>query len=386
MMGTFTYPRGMAGTKRIQNVINALKQYPEISTRVILQRQSTEHNILSGVHGGTPYETVMGDLLRAKMFVALPLLCYRTIAALKKAFLPDHKNVIYFYGPLFFESIVPLRYAKRLGYKIVFDVIEDYSLTKGVSRSSYLYARSAIANQFSTRIKNLAAGTIAISSCLEEKCRMLTQGKVPVHYLPISVDMDCFPEKSGRMNPTVSLFYAGSFGKKDGLSVLLDAFDRLAGRYENIRLVLTGRGDREAMKEFSARMELSPHKDRIEFKGYLGEKDYYSSLNDADIPCMTRADLAFAHAGFPFKLGEFLATGKPVIASRVSDVDRFLVHGHNAMLVRAGSGTEICDAAEFLMENPESAAAIGARGREVAKSVFDYKQQGKALLEFIESL
>ena len=40
-MGGFTYPRGMAGTKRIQNVINALKQYPDISTRVILQRQSS---------------------------------------------------------------------------------------------------------------------------------------------------------------------------------------------------------------------------------------------------------------------------------------------------------------------------------------------------------
>ena len=385
-MGGFTYPRGMAGTKRIQNAINALKEYPDIATRVILQRQSSEDNILSGVHEGTPYETVMGDLLRAKMFVALPILYYRTIAALKRAFRPDHKNVIYFYGPLFLESIVPLSYAQRLGYKIVFDVIEDYGLAKDVSRSFYDYVRSNLANRLSSRIKDLSAGIIVISSYLEEKCRMLTQGKVPVHYMPISVDMNCFPEKPNRMNPTVSLFYAGSFGKKDGLPVLLDAFDRLAGRYKNVHLILTGRGDREAMKEFFARMEISPNKDRIEFKGYLDEKDYYSLLNDADIPCMTRVDLAFAHAGFPFKLGEFLATGKPVIASRVSDVDKFLVHGHNAMLVQAGSSTEICEAAEFLINNPESAAAIGVRGREVAKSFFDYRQQGKALLTFLENV
>ena len=171
VMGTFTYPRGMAGTKRIQNLINALKQYPDISIRVILQRQSTEHNILSGVHEGTPYETVMGDLFRAKMFVALPLLYYRTIAALKRAFRPDHKNVIYFYGPLFLESVVPLSYAQRLGYKIVFDVIEDYGLAKEVSRSFYQYVRSSLANRLSSRIKDLAAGIIVISSYLEEKCR-----------------------------------------------------------------------------------------------------------------------------------------------------------------------------------------------------------------------
>ena len=159
--------------------------------------------------------------------------------------------------------------------------------------------------------------------------------------------------------------------RRTGFPVLLDAFDRLAGRYENVHLVLTGRGDREAMKEFFARMEISPHKDRIEFKGYLDEKDYYSLLNDADIPCMTRVDFAFAHAGFPFKLGEFLATGKPVIASRVSDVDMFLANGHNAMLVQPGSSTEVCEAAEFFINNPESAAAIGLRGREVAKSLFE---------------
>ena len=133
-------------------------------------------------------------------------------------------------------------------------------------------------------------------------------------------------------------------------------------------------------------MGQSPHNDRIEYKGFLDEKEYFSVLNTVGIPCMTRADLPFAHAGFPFKLGEFLATGKPVIASRVSDVDRFLVHGHNAMLVRPGSSAEICRAVEFLMETPETAGTIGARGREVARSFFDCKRQGKALLEFIESV
>ena len=385
-MGSFTYPRGMAGTKRIQNAINSLKEYPDIAKRVILQRQSSENNILSGTHEGTPYETIMGDLLRGKMLMALPLLYYRTIAALKRALRPDHKNVIYFYGPLFFDSIVPLSYARKLGYKIIFDVIEDFGLAKELSNSLRHYLMVNFKTRFSSRIKNLSVGVIVISSYLEEQCRILTQERVPIHYLPISVDMNQFPEKPSRMNQTVSLFYAGSFGKKDGLPVLLDAFDTLAARYENARLVLTGRGDSEAMKEFYTRMELSPNKDRIEYKGYLNDKDYYAALNGADIFCMTRVDLAFAHAGFPFKLGEYLATGKPVIASQVSDVDKFLENGHNAMLVQAGSSTEICEAASYLINNPESAASIGIRGREVAKSFFDYKQQGKALLTFLENI
>jgi glycosyltransferase involved in cell wall biosynthesis len=199
--------------------------------------------------------------------------------------------------------------------------------------------------------------------------------------------MDCFHIEPSRMNSTVSLFYAGSFGgKKEGLSILLDAFDRLAESRKNIRLVLTGKGDSEAMKMFFSRLETSPYKGRVEYMGYLDDNEYYSALNSADIPCMTRADYEYNNAGFPFKLGEFLATGKPVIASRVSDIDRFLVDRQNAMLVRPGDSYEIFKAAEYLIDNPESAEAIGARGREAAESFFDHRQQGKALLAFLESV
>ena len=47
---------------------------------------------------------------------------------------------------------------------------------------------------------------------------------------------------------------------------------------------------------------------------------------------------------------------------------------------------EICAAAEDLINNPKAAAAIGRQGRETAKSFFDCRQQGKALLAFLEEL
>ena len=101
---------------------------------------------------------------------------------------------------------------------------------------------------------------------------------------------------------------------------------------------------------------------------------------------MTRIDLDYAHAGFPFKLGEYLASGRPVIASRVSDVDRFLADRSNAVLVRPGDSGELAEAIEYLLDNPEAASSIGQRGREVAVSLFDYKSQGQALLSFLRNM
>lgn len=386
LMGSFSYPRGMAGTRRVQNVIDSLRQYPGISLQVILQRQSSQGDPLQGVHRGIPYQTVMGDLLRTRMLLALPLLCHKTVAALKEALRPGQKNVIYFYGPPFLESVLPLCLAARLGYRIVFDVVEDHALAREASFSLYQYARSILASRLAARCARLASGMIAISSYLERHCRELTRGEVPVHPLPISVDLDYFPQQQRPGGGTVSLFYAGSFARKDGLSLLLDAFDTLAPGHRNLRLVLTGQGDRAAMREFFQRLERSPHRERIAYKGYLAEEEYYRVLNQADIPCMTRADLAFARAGFPFKLGEFLATGKPVIASRLSDVGSYLVDRENALLVRPGSSPEICRAVEFILANPKSAAAIGLRGRATAEAFFDYRHQGEALRQFLERL
>jgi glycosyltransferase involved in cell wall biosynthesis len=386
-MGGFTYPSGMAGTKRVQHAIKSLREYTDVSVRVILQRQSNRENILSGIHEGTPYQTVMGDLLRVKMVASLPMLYFKTIRVLKDVWRPNCKNIIYHYGPVAIDNLVPLYYSRRLGYKIVFDIVEDYDVAKNMSSSFYHRAKVNCITGLSSRMQDLASGFVAISSHLVNKYSEIGQGRIPVHFKAISIDMDCFPVEPSRMNSMVSLFYAGSFGiNKEGIPILLDAFHRLAERRKNIRLVLTGKGDSEAIEMLLSRVEISPYKDRVEYLGYLDDNAYYSALNSADIPCMTRIDSEYTNAGFPFKLGEFLATGKPVIASRVSDIDRFLVNRHNAMLVTPGDSNEILKAAEYLMDNREEAEIIGKRGREVAKSIFDYKRQGVALLAFLKNL
>jgi len=385
-MGEFTYPHGMAGTKRIQHAIDALKGNSEVSVRVLIQRQSSKTNVLSGIYEGTPYDTIMGDLLRAKMVVMLPLLWIKTICSIRKAWRDDCKNIIHYYGPLSFESIVPLYYSRNLGYRIVFDIVEDVDAARVISNSIYHRIKMHSLARLSSRTMDLASGIVVISSRLESKYHGLVRGCIPVYLRPISVDLDRFPNVSSWMNVSVSLFYAGSFGKKDGIPVLIDAFEKVAERRHNVRLVLSGIGDHEAMRALSSCIESSPYKERIEYKGYLNEQAYYALLNSIDIPCMSRIAIEYAHAGFPFKLGEFLATGKPVIASKVSDINNFLKNKYNAILVEPGDSDDLAAAVEYLIDHPDAAAAIGKQGREVARSLFDYRTQGESLLSFLEKL
>jgi len=87
---------------------------------------------------------------------------------------------------------------------------------------------------------------------------------------------------------------------------------------------------------------------------------------------------------FPFKLGEFLATGKPVIASGISDVKILLKHRTEAMIVKPDDIDTIVEAISYLIEHPDKAAEIGNQGRQKAIELFDFKEQGKPLFTFLQ--
>jgi glycosyltransferase involved in cell wall biosynthesis len=363
-----------------------LKPFEDVSIRVIVLTQSSKANVLNGNYENVPYETVMGDLLRLRMALLFPVLCLKARHALKLAYRPGWDNIIYNYGPLNLFNVGALFYAHDLGYKIVFDIVEDYDVAMVISRSLLHRTKMAVIQCLKWRIRHLASGIIVIGSHLKTKYRGLTHGATPIHYRAISVDFSCFAAAPRPFGQIVTLFYAGSFGKKDGLPVLLDAFDGVAARHANVRLALTGKGSDEMMHSTLARIDVSPFKDRIGYMGYLDDAAYYAELNAADILCATRIGSDYAQAGFPFKLGEFLATGKPVIASNVSDIANVLRDREEALLVEPGNPNSIENAVEYLLNNPEIASKIGKHGREKSHRLFDCRVQSQALLDFLRCL
>lgn len=82
----------------------------------------------------------------------------------------------------------------------------------------------------------------------------------------------------------------------------------------------------------------------------------------------------------PAKVPEFLATGKPVLLPDCN-VGEELTDGVDALLLRAGNGTEIADRLEPLIADRDRAREIGARGREFALRAFDWKASSHKLAD-----
>jgi glycosyltransferase involved in cell wall biosynthesis len=292
---------------------------------------------------------------------------FRFISSHKKK---DLKNVFYSYGYPDIKNIWFLLFAKLKGYKIIFDIVEDnrtahqFSSLKGRIRN-----RTSL---FFIKLTPYIADTVfAISQHLKKRMDEICKEKIPVILIPITVDFKYFTGvyKSRKSDGVISIFYGGSYADKDGLEYLIKAFKIVAGQYDNLRLILTGKGQPGDMKKI---LGLADGDSKIIFKGFLDTDEYYNTLNSCEICCMTRNNSAFANAGFPFKLGEFLAAGKAIIASSVGDVPFYLSNKKNAILISPESVSDIVAAMQLCIENRDGIREhIGLEARKTAETFFD---------------
>ena len=86
-------------------------------------------------------------------------------------------------------------------------------------------------------------------------------------------------------------------------------------------------------------------------------------------------------ARFPTKIAEYAAAARPVVTSSVGEVKRYLEDGNTALIVEPGDAAAFARKIVQVLADPEAAAAIGARARDMAEDLFDYRVHAAKLHE-----
>jgi glycosyltransferase involved in cell wall biosynthesis len=194
--------------------------------------------------------------------------------------------------------------------------------------------------------------------------------------IPITAKPNYDSKKTAFNNP-LQIVYAGTFGDKDGVNHVIEGFELFKLKYKNAKLILLGKSEQQLIYKDKSR----DHSD-IVFKGFVPDQEFYSMLKGSDILCMCRTGSDFANAGFPFKLGEYLATGNPVVSTKVSDVENYLT-SEDAYLIDPDSPQQICSAFEEIVTHPESARKIGLNGLQKCKEHFSQEKNGRILYDLL---
>lgn len=124
-----TYPLGMAGTKRIRLFAESLADNGAIVNIFILAKSNGSNNS-SGIHNKVKYQ-----LIKFKYFHLI--FGNKSLnQQLVKLYNKQEKNIIYLCGGLSIITAKLLSFASNLGYKIVTDIVEDYSIAPANSIGS----------------------------------------------------------------------------------------------------------------------------------------------------------------------------------------------------------------------------------------------------------
>jgi glycosyltransferase involved in cell wall biosynthesis len=378
--GEFTYPDGMAGTKRIQHFIDYLSI--ENSVKVFLFRQKNNHSKalkIEGKHGKINY-TIIGSQLGMtfKTLYLMPVLFFYGFNTLWKWKLKNSKNILYVYIGLTLENIIFVLFAKMIGYRIIVEYVEDFRHYAG-NLSKGLAFKNKTNVFFERFLPYITKGIVVISTYLFQKFNKY-QKNIPLIHIPISSYVSNDLNQITVFKSPVKIVYSGSFGAKDGLDTLIVAFNIFCKSYSNCELLLSGQTkDLELLKKYC-------ENPKIQYIGYLPDPEFDAFLGQADILCMTRNKMQYANAGFPFKLGAYLATGKPVIATKVSDVELYIENMKDAVLIEPENPQQLIEAFEFLIANPEKAFEIGKNGQRKCIEHFNPLVNGKILNDFLLSI
>tara|TARA_B110000211_G_scaffold61909_1_gene70255 strand:- start:1290 stop:2486 length:1197 start_codon:yes stop_codon:yes gene_type:complete len=233
-------------------------------------------------------------------------------------------------------------------------------------------------------VYRIADGMIVMTNELKTFYKTLNVNNIFV--LPMTVNFERFNDTNYILNTNERFFaYVGGSGgfKRDGLLDSVIAFNILHKKYNEFKFYIIGPLDKSSrifleLEEYIFNNNLE---DSVLFLGVKLTNQIPGYLQNALALIMTPPK-DFVSGGFPTKLGEYLASGTPVITTDVSNIGNYL-NSENSFLVKPGDTNEIYLKMTTIIENQDLAKSVGENGRITAESIFGAKNYIKEMEYFL---
>jgi len=167
-------------------------------------------------------------------------------------------------------------------------------------------------------------------------------------------------EKSQSTTSTIKILFLSRIIKEKGIFELVDAFENLNKRINNIELTIAGDGE-----EFKQLKNLVKNKKHIRLTGYVEGEAKITLLKESDIyilPSYTE--------GLPISVLEAMLFGLPVITTKVGGLKKFFNDDKMGYFIEPRSTTDIENKIELMLSDVDKLKEI---------SKFNYKYAQKNL-------
>ncbi len=190
-------------------------------------------------------------------------------------------------------------------------------------------------------------GRIAVSD-LARRWQMEALGSDAVQ-IPNGVDVESFaaaPQLDGYPRPGKSVLFLGRYDEpRKGMKVLMGALPALTERFDDIEILIVGRGDEDELRE-----EAGPLADHLRFLGQVDDAEKASALRSVDAYCAPNT----GGESFGIVLVEAMAAGTAVVASDLDAFRRVLEDGKAGRLVPVDDADALAEGLIEVLEDDEA--------------------------------
>ena len=247
-----------------------------------------------------------------------------------------------------------------------------------------LYARGAYSGPFRAdkremRVFKRADGLITTTQSLQDIIGKNYGIDKHVALIPLAARLPR-AEHSEVMKNCSTIFYFGQLYYLQGVDLLIDAMRFLP---EGELHIIGGTPQEiENLKRYSATKGVG---ERVVFHGFLRPADVYARAAGAGVlvlPCRGEGKMPFvAHT----KLYEYMALGRPIVASDLPSIREEIRHGENGILVQPNDPQALAQGIRMVLENRDLAEKVAFRARQdISKLTWDGRAE--AIISFLREL
>lgn len=179
--------------------------------------------------------------------------------------------------------------------------------------------------------------------------------------------------------------YTGHLYEGRGIDLIIEIAPRLR---DHLFLIVGG-----ADSDLSRYIKIAEQVPNVKFLGFKPPRDVRLYQRAADVLLMPHGNIVRVAgnrgnaAAFtsPVKMFEYMAAGKPILASTLPILGEVLSHGKNALLIPYGDTSGWVHALSLLASNPELAYSLGNKAREDA-AMYTWENRARNILTLVSEL
>jgi len=213
----------------------------------------------------------------------------------------------------------------------------------------------------------------------DQKIEVIPNG-VDVKKFRPDLDVNGFRDKYS-FNGKFVIGFVGSFHYWHGVEALEEYVEHLCSKYDHVVFLFIGDGPLKT--DMESTFKTKGLSDRVIFTGYTEHHEIPTYLAAMDAVIAPYPAMSFFYFS-PLKLFEYMAAGKPVIASRVGQIEEIVTDGKDGLLYDAGNMEQLIECSCKLIENEKFRKSIGRQARDKVCGQYSWEMNAQKVVGLIQ--